>query len=880
MSATSGNDGSSRPDRDLDDDPSRAAFEGALETETSRRRVLQGVGAIGTAAVIGTTASSGTASATVAGMPFYPTGPTVTGLLFAEALGSVGHNEDPTRDEITLHNQCTGAKAWWDAALDMIRDSRLEDASMSANIEARAAIADAWEDNRTQSEARDDALAAIAEFFNTPARNATETVSSALTEISYAATAARADSDIDDRFVAFTIPSADYTGTGSVVESGSQVDGEPWVTHTVDLPTGDTYEVDAPSLSHEWDNGDTLTITLGDVQSGYSDADENVTLSTADGNEVTNRLPVTIMNVPDADLESKTVLVLSEWADVMDEIETMSSQVRGNYDTTLVGDIYSALDAGDISPSDVRGVEGLAEHLSGSTDATSSRYQMALMNQLGLERNDLSNVASMTADYTGYTSRTIERTGDGSIDSVTLSDRVDAETMEGQLFGELGDGTTLSSGQSYLTGEVVFSTFGDTMYAISTSRNSVLWSYSGHSGDVYSIAVSPDGETVYTAGAGEVHALSATDGSVQWTNTDVDGSSGAGAVHGMAVSPDGETVYASHDAVHAISTSDGTQQWSYGPSGTVEDVSVAPDGETIYAGADSVVAISSDGTEQWVYSDISSVNGVAASPDGSTVFGASHNGPVHGVTADGSQKWALSGRTEIATSVAVSPDSETVYFGSYDQIVHAHAASDGTEQWTYSGHSGNTNDVVASADGSTVYSVGGALHAIAANDGSALWSNDYGDGSVSVRDPPTEIAGSIGRAIFFDAPDGKEYELVNGLVTITELTNKDGETIDESESFDWDRPEHDSTDMSEYRTYVEETSVEHENAIAAEEDGGPIFPTDGDGNCSGLVGGFICWLGDLLGFGDLSWLRDDIAGFPMWAWITGAAAYFSFTGDS
>ncbi|MFB1063700.1 PQQ-binding-like beta-propeller repeat protein [Natrinema sp. H-ect4] len=798
--------------------------------------------AVGMAAAIGAggAASSGTASATVSGLTYMPGAPTVTGLLFAEALGSAGFNEDPTRDKITLHNQATGAKAWWDTTLDMIRDSRLEDAAMVANIEARAAYADEYEAGGSQSECRDAALQAISEFFNTPAKNATETVASALSEIGYAAEAARADSDIDDRFIAFTIGDSDYSGSGSVDESGSQVnDASNPVTHTVELPTGDTHEVDAPDLSHAWDNGDSITITLGDVQSGYDDTNEEVVLTTDSDNEVTSHLPITVMSVPDADLVSETVLVLEEWADVMDEIQSLSSEVRGNYGSTLSGDLYDALDNGDISPSDVRGIEGIASHLSGSTDATSSRYQMALMNQLGLSRNDLSNVASMTATYSGYTGREINRSS-GKISSVELTDEEDGLQMEGQLFADLLGDTTLSSGQTYYCGPKVLNVYQSGTVACTDAYTGVTyWEASLGNDAPDGFGASSDGSRFAVSMVGQLKMYQSESQSLEWT---WDPSQNPGSV---ALPSDGSAAYAIRYGGELEKIVDGSSQWStsiYSSSSYDYGIDVSPDDETIVVGNPDgeLTGLDTTGSETFSYSGLGGVNAVET--DGETSYVA-HSDGVAAVDYEGNELWTTS---PVATGGDCALSGSRLYVADdSDDSIYALNAEDGTEIWqsTFTNSGGLSLSLTPSGTGLNAGDSAGDTHVLSTADGTAKRSFSHGGGiyDLATLRPDTEADGDLGRAVFFDVVNGEEHSLYNGTVTIDVLTNKDGETIDEGESFEWDQPDHDATDMTEYRDQVEETSEEHKDAIAEEEENdgpGPIFgsgnPLEGGGGLLGL----------------------------------------------
>jgi DNA-binding beta-propeller fold protein YncE len=344
-----------------------------------------------------------------------------------------------------------------------------------------------------------------------------------------------------------------------------------------------------------------------------------------------------------------------------------------------------------------------------------------------------------------------------------------------------------------------------------TSPGTQLWveRYNADNGidDASSVAVSPNGKTVfvtghsYGGGASVVYdyatvAYNAVTGARLWVSRYNDPSSGDDEATSVAVSPDGTTVYVTgtsqqgttgYDyATVAYNAATGAQRWvdRYGDGDVygTPSAAVSPNGNSVFiTGSISVAATGSDdyatvgysavtGSQQWVklYKGPSGGNfahSVAVSPNRSTVFvtGTSlgtNNGYDYATVAynaaTGAQQWATryNGATEGdrgANSVAVSPSGKTVFVTgssdggsatSYDYATIAYNAATGSQLWAkrYNGP-GNSDDqaysVAVSPTGTTVYVTGYSdtntvssgfeytTIAYAAANGDQLWVSSY-----------------------------------------------------------------------------------------------------------------------------------------------------------
>jgi sugar lactone lactonase YvrE len=257
------------------------------------------------------------------------------------------------------------------------------------------------------------------------------------------------------------------------------------------------------------------------------------------------------------------------------------------------------------------------------------------------------------------------------------------------------------------------------------------------------VAVSPDGKTVFVTGESDSRKYLAQYGTVAYnaaTGTQLwaerySGPGSSDIAHSVAVSPDGNTVFVTGtstsssstdtaDATVAYSAATGTQLWAerYGRVPELvpayhDSVAVSPTGGAVYVtgitdsagtsgGVYATVAYNAaTGTQLWAerYSGVGGANAVAVSPDGSAVFVTGNifrkgSGVGYGTVAynaaNGAQLWAKIHRGRLgavpgaaAYSVAVSPSGRTVYVTgttwsrTYEYATIAYDAATGAQQW-------------------------------------------------------------------------------------------------------------------------------------------------------------------------------------------------------
>jgi outer membrane protein assembly factor BamB len=308
-----------------------------------------------------------------------------------------------------------------------------------------------------------------------------------------------------------------------------------------------------------------------------------------------------------------------------------------------------------------------------------------------------------------------------------------------------------------------------------------------------SVAVSPRGDRVFVTGSisesnlpreSATVAYSAATGAQLWTQR-YGSASDSGGTRSVAVSPDGTTVFVTGTIegtwggdylTVAYNAATGARLWvqRYGRTHTVSNayaVAVSPAGDTVFVTGDSAgtggydpVTVAYDaatGAQLWVgrYAPGDYATSMAVSPDGDTVF---VTGSGYGHTtedyitvaynaATGAQLWVQryngpANGDDFASSVAVSPDGGTVFVtgqslgatSGWDYATVAYDAATGARQWAqrYTS-SGDGSDVPVSiavsagrvfVTGSSAGATSGSDYATVAYDaatGARRWAQRY-----------------------------------------------------------------------------------------------------------------------------------------------------------
>jgi WD40 repeat protein/serine/threonine protein kinase len=231
----------------------------------------------------------------------------------------------------------------------------------------------------------------------------------------------------------------------------------------------------------------------------------------------------------------------------------------------------------------------------------------------------------------------------------------------------------------------------------------------GHTGPVWSVAVSPLGTWLASAGGDQLVKLwDFEEGREIRTLT-----GHTGAVYSVAFSLDGTRLASASDdtTVRVWEAATGKELRNLsGHTSAVHCVAFSPDSKRLASvGADRTVKIwnVTTGEVQTLLGHANVVYGVAFSPDGKRLASASHDGTVKLWDVDnGQEAIVLQGHASWVYGVAFSPDGKRLASASIDQTVKIWDTATGHDLLTLSGHNDMVWGVAFSPDGKRLASAG------------------------------------------------------------------------------------------------------------------------------------------------------------------------------
>lgn len=389
----------------------------------------------------------------------------LTGCAFAEAV-----MPDPDTDPDTLatevHVQAAGVADDQDR-LAVLMDNRLEDTPVLASLEARHAIASAYEEDKSSSEAAGAASAAINDYYSQIELNLlrmieTDTVEQQ--ELSNVSIEANESGTIDKGFI-LPVPKdgqgdyddPTYLETNWVeineweftreLQNGTEINyrvpGLKWDdywTSSSDF-TAQTYmapKFEAYNESAEgWHIGDSWESSADHKQVDWIDNSWSDSSTTVEGVVFDGRTFVT--NDGTAGLPAQPIYDYSVPAEQLREIEEQRNTSIDLFDTQLADDLYQLMDDGEVTPDEVRSAEGMIRYKAG--DKTSGEaWNAAFDRTLGTSSNLSSTI---DGEFTGVTGYELNETSD------EYEEVEETVEFEGVLFSSDPGTDTLETGETY-----------------------------------------------------------------------------------------------------------------------------------------------------------------------------------------------------------------------------------------------------------------------------------------------------------------------------------------------------------------------------------------------------------------------------------------------
>jgi WD40 repeat protein len=226
-----------------------------------------------------------------------------------------------------------------------------------------------------------------------------------------------------------------------------------------------------------------------------------------------------------------------------------------------------------------------------------------------------------------------------------------------------------------------------------------------HDGNASSLALSPDGKTLASAGAGRVLVWDVPTGKVLWESV---GSR-------VVMSPDGKTLaHDKSDGINLVDTATGQKPTVLKSSKNpyVSCFAFSADSKKLAAGNKSIQVWDVAGAKELVTIEghTRGVGTVAFSPDGTTL--ASANTGAIGTPAEiklwdastGKEKATLLGHANLVYCLAFSPNGRMLASGSHDGTIKLWSIDTGKEKNTLTGHTGQVFWLAFDADGTTLLS--------------------------------------------------------------------------------------------------------------------------------------------------------------------------------
>ena len=244
--------------------------------------------------------------------------------------------------------------------------------------------------------------------------------------------------------------------------------------------------------------------------------------------------------------------------------------------------------------------------------------------------------------------------------------------------------------------------------------------FRGYEGDVYSIAVSPDGRHIitgsgsdgrHTASASEVDTIKIWDTATGSEVMTMHGHNDD--VQAVALSPDGTRITSGDDegVIKIWDTASGAElKTIQGHRDMIETIAFSPNGRRIVSGSDDdtikIWNAVTGALEKTLTGHKGNIREVTYSPDGKLIVSGSSDDTIKMWDAQtGAEVRTLTGHDESVRAVAVSPDVSCIASAGKDTTIKIWDVQTGDERITLHGHTDSINRIAFSPDSNRIASV-------------------------------------------------------------------------------------------------------------------------------------------------------------------------------
>ena len=256
--------------------------------------------------------------------------------------------------------------------------------------------------------------------------------------------------------------------------------------------------------------------------------------------------------------------------------------------------------------------------------------------------------------------------------------------------------------------KVISGSWDDTIKLWRLSTGQEIRTLTGHTNDIRTVVISPDGQII--ASASDDCTIKLWQLSTGQDHLTLTGHSGW--VYSLAISPDGQMLVSgsASRAIKIWQLNTGQELRALtGCSGAIHALAISPDGQTLVSGSsDSIIKIWQLSTGR----DIRTLTGhsgiihaLAISPDGQMLVSGGTDKTIRvWQLSTGQEIFTLTGHLGYVYALAISPDGRTLVSAGADKTIKIWQLSTGQELGTLTGHSGTVYCLAISSDGRTLIS--------------------------------------------------------------------------------------------------------------------------------------------------------------------------------